>query len=116
MSFGQSPEEVVQRQLDAYNAVDLELFLATFSEDAVLSDYKTGEIRAQGKAELRKIYGNLFQESPALHSNLVNRIVIGNTVIDHELISGREGHDKPIELVMVYEVKDGLIYKASSIR
>ena len=36
------PENVVQRQLDAYNARDLEAFMATYAEEAQLFELSSG--------------------------------------------------------------------------
>jgi hypothetical protein len=112
----QTPEEVVQRQLDMYNARNLELFLETFHAECELIDFASGEVRAKGKEQLRKVYGELFAASPELHSNLLNRMVMGNKVLDHESITGRSGQSTPLELIMVYEVKDGQIIRATAIR
>lgn len=112
----QTPEEVVQRQLDMYNARNLELFLETFHDDCELVDFASGEVRAKGKEQLRKVYGDLFQASPDLHSTLLSRMIMGNKVLDHESIIGRAGQATPLELIMVYEVNDGQIVRATAIR
>ena len=114
--MGQTPEEVVQRQLDTYNARDLEGFLAVFSADAQLIDFASGEIRAQGTDALKATYGKLFDASPELHSELLNRMVMGSKVIDHEKITGRQGAAEPLELIMIYEVEDGKIVRATAVR
>ena len=59
-----------------------------------------------GQAQLREVYRKRF-ESPNLHAEIVNRIVTGNKVIDHERVVGIK--DTPIEAVAVYEVTGGLI-------
>lgn len=50
---------------------------------------------------------------PCLHARLINRIVMGQTVIDHEEVTRTfpEGPGK-IELVAIYEVRDGRIASA----
>lgn len=111
-----SPRAVVAAQLDAYNAGNLEAFMATFHSDAELFILGDSTPRAQGKDAVREVYAGLFEDSPDLHSELVHRAVIGNRVIDHERITGRQGSGTPLELVMVYEVVDGGIRRAWSIR
>ena len=37
---------------------------------------------------MRDNYKKLFSDSPNLHCEILNRIVLGNTVIDHEKVSG----------------------------
>ena len=44
---------------------------------------------------------------PALHAELVNRIVIGSTVIDHERVRGIR--PQSFEVAACYRVVDGLI-------
>ena len=110
-----SPEAVVQAQLEAYNAGDIDAFMATFHPEAVLFAIGDPIPRAQGRDAVRAIYADLFARSPDLHSELVHRAVLGNRVIDHERITGREGGDV-LELLMVYEVEDGGIRRAWSIR
>jgi len=64
---------------------------------------------------LRARFTIRFQEAN-LHATLLKRIVSGNTVIDHESVMRTfpEGPGR-IELVMIYEVRDGQIAKAWSI-
>ena len=44
-----------------------------------------------------------------LHAELVNRMVLGNKVIDHERITGLA--PQPVEAAVVFEVNAGLIHK-----
>ena len=79
-----SPEMLVQQQLNAYNAHDLEAFLAPYADDVEL--YTTnGKLQMKGKEQMRKQYA-FITKMPNLFCRLVNRIVSGNTVIDHEEI------------------------------
>ncbi len=70
---------------------------------------------ARGTADLRARFSNRFAE-PNLFAKLVHRVVAGNTVVDHEVVT-RTFPEGPgtLELVMIYEVKDGRIAKAWSI-
>jgi hypothetical protein len=115
-SFAQSPEEVVQKQLQYYNARDIEGFLSVFDSTILITSYSDGQIVVQGIQQCRQVYGKMFEQSATLHSLLLNRIVIGDKVIDHELITGRNGSSQPLELVMIYQVKNGKIFTASSLR
>lgn len=103
-----APEAVVQRQLDAYNARDLDALLATYARDA--RQYALpATLLATGHAEMRPRFAARFQE-PNLHARLLQRAVMGNIVIDHEVVS-RALPDGPgkVDLVAIYEVVDGLI-------
>ena len=71
----------VQEQLDAYNARDLERFLACYHPDAVVED-SAGARLMDGAAALRATYGALFANSPALRAEVPTRIRVGEFVID----------------------------------
>lgn len=111
-----NPESVVQANLDAYNALDLEGFMSYFSEDIQIRNYDSGEVTANGQEAVRTIYDRLFRASPELHSRILKRTVFGNKVIDHEYITGRNGSAEPLELVLIYEVRDGKIFRISVMR
>jgi hypothetical protein len=106
----QDPAAVVQRQLDAYNAHDIDGFLATYSADAQLFEHPS-KLLASGHAELRERYVARFKE-PNLHAAVVKRIVMGNVVIDHEEVTRTfpEGTGKS-QAIALYEVRDGKIVK-----
>jgi hypothetical protein len=108
MPASDSPEAVVQRQLDAYNARDLDALLATYAPDARQYELPA-TLLATGHAEMRPRFAVRFQE-PDLHARLLQRAVMGNIVIDHETVSRNfpEGRGK-VDLVAIYEVADGLI-------
>lgn len=108
--------KVVQAQLEAYNKQDLEAFLAVFHEDAALYNLGDCQPTAQGKEKLREVYGKLFKNSPNLHSNVINRSVVGNKVFDYELITGRNNTDEIYYLMAIYEVVDGKIKNCYFVR
>ncbi len=112
-----NPEHVVQTQLEAYNARDIDAFMATFDSTASLWNFGETEPIASGADALRTIYQRVFDQSPNLHSTVINRTVIGSKVIDYEVIVGRtSGDTTPLHLVMIYEVKNGKIIKAVALR
>jgi len=108
MTVSDSPEAVVQRQLDAYNARDLDALLATYAPDARQYELPA-KLLATGHADMRPRFALRFDE-PDLHARLLQRAVMGNIVIDHETVS-RTFPDGPgkVDLVAIYEVVDGLI-------
>ncbi len=118
MNFAQnlSVEQVVQSNLEAYNNRNLEQFMSWFSEDVELYSFSEMKLVASGKLAIEKLYKELFEASPELHSTILKRIVFDNKVIDHESIVGRRGLKDALEIVMIYEVKDGKIFKMTSIR
>jgi putative hydrolase of HD superfamily len=103
---------VVQAQLDAFNAKDLDALMATYAPDAQQFALH-GELLAQGHEALRARYAIRFAE-PDLHARLVSRTAIGNMVVDAEIITRNfpEGVGT-LEMLCVYEVMDGRIVRAS---
>ncbi|MAY84030.1 MAG: hypothetical protein CMP59_07850 [Flavobacteriales bacterium] len=112
----QNPEAAVQANLDAYNNRDIETFMLYISEEIEM--YRMGECEpySTGKQEVKNTYKRYFENSPKLHSEIKKRIVYGNKVIDHEYITGANGSEEAFELILIYEVIDGLIVKMTSIR
>jgi putative hydrolase of HD superfamily len=107
-----SPLTVVQAQLDAFNARDIDALMATYAPDAeqfVLH----GESLAKGHDELRPRYVARFAE-PDLFARLLSRTVMGSIVVDFELITRNfpEGIGT-LEMLCIYEVADGCIRRAS---
>lgn len=111
-----SPEQVVQKNLDSYNKRDIEGFMSSFSDSITIYNFADQKMTANGHTEVRKMYKELFELSPNLHSTILNRIVFDNKVIDHESIIGRRCSNEVIELVLIYEVKKEKIYKITVIR
>jgi hypothetical protein len=111
-----SPTEVVQENLDFYNQRNIEGFMSSFSDSIALYLFGKTEPVAKGKDAIQKLYKELFDDSPKLHSTILHRAVIGNKVIDHESIKGRKGSKKPVKLVMIYEVSGDKIVQMTVIR
>lgn len=111
MTLSTTPESVVQRQLDAYNARDIDALMATYADDAQQFEYPATLLTA-GAAQVHERTAARFRESN-LHARLIKRIVMGQTVIDHEEVTRTfpEGTGR-IELVAIYEVRDGRIFTA----
>jgi len=111
MTNSAPPESVVQRQLDAYNARDVDALMATYAEDAQQFEYPA-TLLTSGAAQLRERITARFRE-PNLHARLIRRIVMGQVVIDHEEVTRTfpEGTGT-LELVAIYEVRDGRIASA----
>jgi hypothetical protein len=68
----------------------------------VVPDSGTGDL-----VGLAKFYSTQRFNLPGLRAEIVNRIVLGNKVIDHERVWGVR--DTPIEIAAVYEVVGQLI-------
>lgn len=104
----------MQRQLDAFNARDLDALLATYADDAEIFEHPA-TLLASGKAALRERYRARLSE-PNLHAELLHRVVLGSKVVDHERVT-RTFPEGPgaLELLMTYEVQGGRITRSWSI-
>jgi hypothetical protein len=88
MNDTMTPTDIVQRQLDAYNAHDLDAFTACFSDDVRLYRMPEPTPRTIGRDALRAFYAEHRFSIPTLRAELVNRIAFGDKVADHERIHG----------------------------
>jgi hypothetical protein len=102
-----NPEDPVQRQLEAYNAHDLERFVAEYSDAVQVFVPPAIEPLLSGKKAFAEHYRRNRFTLPDLHAEGVQRSVSGNTVVDHERVTGLEGG--VVEAVAVYRVSGGLI-------
>jgi hypothetical protein len=92
----------VVRQLDAYNAHDLERFVAEYADDVRVFRPPAIEPVLSGKAAFGDHYRRNRFTLPGLHAEVVSRIVAGNRVVDHERIAGLG--DGIVEAIAVYEI------------
>jgi hypothetical protein len=104
--------DVVDAQIEAYRAKDVERFLSHYAADAsvVLFD---GTPMFADKEAMREQYGKLFADSPDLSLTIANRMTAGQFVVDEEHVSGLHFGDMPTEItaLSVYQVTDGKISK-----
>lgn len=109
MSTDETPAELVQRQLDAYNAQDIDAFLATYHPDVEIFNHP-GQPTLRGHAGLRDHYVKMWSDRPNNYAALHQRIELGRRIIDHEIVY-RDGQEQgpPFVAIAVFEVEDGLI-------
>lgn len=105
----ESPANIVQKQLDAYNARDIEAFMDTYSKNIKLFNYPDN-LFLEGQDKMKESYNSYFENTPDLHCELKKRIIIGNRVIDEEYITANGINFKA---VAIYEVQNGRIIKAT---
>ena len=103
-------EQVVQAQVDSYNARNLERFINCYSPDIVILDGE-GNQMTKGHEGMRQLYAGLFEQSPKLHAEIKTRITSGQYVIDEEHITGinLKGYPSEMHAAVVYRVSDGKI-------
>lgn len=100
----------VSTQIDAYNARNLDAFLACYAQDVVVED-ATDHKLIDGKAALRGLYATVFENSPELRLSVTNSIRVGDFVINDEHIYGfnLHGYAPTSHNAVVYHVKQGII-------
>ncbi|MEL7003046.1 MAG: amidohydrolase family protein [Bacteroidota bacterium] len=109
-----TPESIVAQQVNAYNARDLEVFLSYYSDDVKIYEFPD-DLMLESKKEIVPRYVERFK-STELHARIINRMVVGNKVIDREQVTGRND-GKVSNLVAIYEINDeGLISKVWFVR
>lgn len=102
-----TPEDLAQRQLNAYNLRNIDAFLEPYAEDVEIYTFPS-QLVSKGKEQMRKNYAPKFDNTPNLHCELVNRILLGNTVIDQERVQfGKQ----IVEAIAIYHIENGKIKK-----
>ncbi|MBK9797793.1 MAG: nuclear transport factor 2 family protein [Holophagaceae bacterium] len=109
-----SPAGTVERQIELFNAHDLEGFLALFAEELEVFELP-GAAAPTGKARLRELYAARFKANPDLHASAQAQMVSGEFVIQKEKIKGRAGKE-PLVAVTIYQVKGGKILRMWGLR
>jgi putative hydrolase of HD superfamily len=105
--LGRVAAATVDRQLAAYNAHDLEGFLATYA-DSVAVQNLGDTVAVNGKDALRQSTKEWFAKAPNVRSEVIDRMVMGPFVVDHERLTGVPG-GSPLEVIGIFEVRDSLI-------
>jgi len=101
----ESPAKIVQKQVESYNAGDLDAFVNCYAENVVVS-YFPADTWYVGHEKMREIYSGLSPENKTYDVEVVKRIIIGNKVIDQERVTG---NGKIQMQVALYEVNNGKI-------
>ena len=101
-----TPTDIVDLQLTAYNARNLQGFCALFAPTAVIATVGQATPLASGLEEIRQRYRSRFSNQD-LCCTVKNRMQLGEFVIDHEWVTGMGA--KPVEVAAIYQVRDGLI-------
>jgi hypothetical protein len=111
LSFAQQqkPEEIVQKQVEAYNNKDIEGFLNFYSDTVKIYNFPN-QLEIDGKEAMRKNYTSFFNNAKILHCTITNRIVQNNKVIDQELV---KFNDTQFSGVAIYEIENNKIVKVT---
>jgi len=102
-------EKLAQEQLDAYNSRDIDAFLIPYADSVEVYTFPD-QLQYTGKDKMRQVYTSMFDKATDLHCTLVNRVVQGNTVIDHEEVLFQEGYPA-MKAIAIYEIENNKIAK-----
>ncbi len=108
----ETPEQIVQRQVNAYNARNIDAFMDTYADNIKIYNFPD-ELSMDGKEQMRKRFESMFQRVPNLYCEIKNRIVLGNKVVDREHVRFNSRYS---DVIAIYEVTDGKISKVTFIR
>jgi hypothetical protein len=109
-----SPREIVDRQLRAYNARDIDAYCDLYASDATIATLNCGTEHARGSDAIRAYYTDRFNNSPDLHCDVTCRIELGKYVVDRERVTGIGNGE--LEVIAIYEVTDSQIQSLRFIR
>ena len=99
--------DITQKQLDAYNAQDLDAYVSFFAEDCIVSGLN-GTPTETSRDAIKSRYAKAFAQFPENKAFLKSRIAVGNTVVDHEKVVRAPGGEE-FEIIAIYSFRDGLI-------
>jgi hypothetical protein len=109
-----TPEVLAQRQLDAYNAHDVEAFSACFSDDVEAFELPAMTLLFRGREALRERYGPYFEGRRPAATLTSPRITLSSFAIDAEHVVMADG--KSLDAVAIYHIEAGLIRRIWFVR
>lgn len=109
-----SAADIAQGQLDAYNRQDLDAHCAFYADDIAVADLNGAE-SVRGIEAYRARYQKLFADFPENRADLVSRIVIADTVIDHERVARTAGGET-FDVAAIYTMRGDKIARVDFVR
>ncbi|MDH7447184.1 amidohydrolase family protein [Aquimarina sp. 2201CG14-23] len=108
----ETPEQIVQRQVNAYNARNIDAFMDTYADNIEIFNFPN-EPSISGKDQMKSRFQSMFESVPNLYCEIKNRIVLGNKVVDREYVRFGERYSS---VIAIYEITDGKISKVTFLR
>ncbi len=99
-----APYKIVQKQVDSYNAGDLDAFVNCYDENVLVNIFPADTMYV-GHKKMRENYKGLSPNNKTYNVEVVKRITIGNKVIDQERVTG---NGKVTMQVALYEVGNAI--------
>lgn len=111
---GSDAARLAQLQLDAYNSRDIEAFLKPYSDSIKIYNHPK-QLSMSGKDNMRKTFTQMFANTPDLHCTLMNRMVMGNIVMDHESVIF-DKNQPATQVIAMYKMAGGKIVEVYFMR
>ena len=105
-----TPTDLAQIQLNAYNAKDVESFMAVYSDSVQVFTFpNTPDF--EGKIKMKELYTSFFNRAGTLHCKIINRISYKNYVLDQEEVTTQIPGREKFEGQAIYKIEGGKIQK-----
>ncbi len=101
-----SPLETVEATVAAYNAHDLDAYLALFTPEATFGQLG-GRVLLDSREAMRGFYSQFFAARTSVQCESIERTAVGPFVLDRQVVSG--GGQPALEAVLLHEVRGGLV-------
>ncbi len=107
--------DIIEERISAYNARDLDRFIATSSPDIVIEDGENNVLMS-GHDQMREHYGTLFKGNPDLHGRILSRMRVGKYTVDEEEVTGSRNFVMPVHAIAIYRVEQDKIVHVRMLR
>ena len=101
--------ELVQRQLDFYNRLELDGFCSCYHDAIQIMNLISNQVTCSGINDFKRMYRILFTSSPKLKCELKSRLVFESAVVDEEFVTGLDKYPSGLHISVIYGFRDGLI-------
>jgi hypothetical protein len=112
-SSRQTPEEVAQSRIEAYNRRELEALIGLYAPDARFYE-PPDRLRDSGIEQIRQTYTRRFASASGAKITVTQRMTEGNFVVDREVETG--GSAQPEPALVISEIRDGRIVRVWILR
>ena len=110
-------EKLADTQLKAYNERNLEAFMEVFSDNVKIYD-DLAKYNVTNRDAMRTNYQMWFNSVEQLNCEILDRMVVGDTVIDYEKVTYKKtGEDEQVmHAIAIYRISGDKISEVSFIR